>query len=82
MNAISQLVSELKATVLYQDKTYSLEVISRSNGFEYCLVGIKSGSCNWIIRYDSGKIAYDNYVANTTHNKVLKAITKHFNSVN
>lgn len=80
MNAkISQLVSNLNGLVLFQDKTYSLEYCNGVN--EYCLINIKSGLCNWIIRYDSGKIAYDKLVSNTTHTKVLKAIIKHFKTV-
>jgi len=80
MNAkISQLVENLKAKVLFQDKTYSLEYSETAK--QYCLVSIKSGLCNWVIRYDSGKIAYDKQVTNTIHNKVLKAITKHFKTL-
>ena len=75
----SQLVGNLEAIVIFQDKTYSLEYCDKIN--EYCLVSMRTGLCNWIIRYDSGKIAYDKQVTNTIHNKVLKAITKHFKTL-
>jgi len=81
MNAkVSQLVGNLNAKVLFQDKTYSLEYSEVAK--EYCLVSIKSGECNWIIRYDSGKIAYDRGVVLSLHSRILKAITKHHKNEN
>lgn len=76
MNA-SQLVSNLEAVVLFQNKTYSLEYSKKAK--QYCLVTISSGLCNWIIRYDSGKIGYDRLVSDTLHTHMLKCIDKHYN---
>lgn len=73
----SHLVPELNAKVLFQDQTYSLEVINRVNGPEFCLVSIKSGRCNWIILYDSQKIAYDYHVNDNLHNRILKSINNY-----
>lgn len=61
----SQLNESLKPTVIWANKSYSLEYSQGCN--EYCLVTIKTGFCNWIIRYMDGKIAYDRLVADYLH---------------
>ena len=70
----SLLSANFNSVVLWANKSYSLEFVP-SNG-EFCLIGVKSDRCNWIIRYDSGKIAYDNYVCDYLHSIVLRKITK------
>ena len=72
----TQLVPYFDSVLLFQNKTYSLEYSKKAN--QYCLVTINSGLCNWIIRYDFGKIGYDKKVVDSLHTRILRCIDKHY----
>lgn len=56
----SQLVESFNATVLFQNKKYSIEKYLNNNTGKFSMVVVRDSTfTDWVMVYDPGKIAFD-----------------------